>query len=347
MTAGIIIERPGLLSTLQDRGRRGLRHLGIPWSGCLNPTWQQLGNTLAGNEADHCVIECFEGGLQFQVGQAPVRMAVMASPSLRMSVDSETASFPVLPCRSYTLTPGSKVSLISTGAFRHAIVSLTGLQIEQQLGSTSTYSKANLGGLNGKVLQAGDVLPTATQLSGSEYQCIDPLSSAYANTVLRVVLGPQQENFSTRGIETFLNSEFEMGADADRMGVRLTGPAIEHRDEAAKNPVSDAIVPGSIQVPGNGQPIVLLNDAHTAGGYPKIATVLSIDLPLLALQRAGTCFSFESLSIDEAIDAVRDQRQLVEQALSSIKPLTDTAITTEILFANNLIDGVTAGHENP
>ncbi|MGQ7844919.1 biotin-dependent carboxyltransferase family protein [Granulosicoccus sp. 3-233] len=341
--ATITIESAGLLSTLQDRGRFGLRHLGVPWSGSLVPAWQQLANALVGNSPDDCILESFEGGLRLSTGDSAVRMAVMAAPDMKMLQRHGDSQSTIQPCRSYTLAPETTIILHSTGSFRHVVMAFSGLITSEQLGSASTYVKAGLGGLHGNALTAGDQLTVSVATPRLESECRDPLLEDYRSSRLRVVPGPQNDHFSADGIKTFLNSEFQLSSEVDRMGARLTGPALEHASTAARDIVSDAIVPGSIQVPGNGQPIVLLNDAHTAGGYPKIATVISIDLPLLGLQRPGSALHFEAVTVSAAIDAVRSQAATLQKAIDSIAPIRDVSLDTATLLAHNLIDGVTDG----
>ena len=343
MTSSLTIARAGLFSTLQDNGRTGLRHLGIPWSGCLVPAWQKLANTLVGNTADNCAIECWEGGLQLKVGDHPIRFAIVADAGSDISIESAARKSSLSTMRSYIAQAGDIISVNSTGEWRHAIIAIASLNVKPQLGSASTYSRANLGGLDGSALQQGNTIRIDHTLEGPEYECIDPLVSAYRQTDIRVVLGPQDDHFSADGLNNLLTGEYVLGSDADRMGVRLSGPPVSHRDDGAKNIVSDAIVPGSIQVPGNGQPIVLLSDAHTAGGYPKVATVISIDLPLLGLHRAGTRLTFREISIDEAIHAARHQHVLIQKAIAGKKIVREITFTTDSLLSNNLIDGVTDG----
>ena len=344
----LAIDKAGLLSTIQDSGRRGMRHLGIPWSGTLVPVWQKMANVLVGNELDHSVIECFEGGLEFTVCDAPIRLAILADSQAKMSIGNEDGTEVLQPYRSYTVMPGKRVVLSSTGNARLAIIAIAGLRIPRQLGSTSTYAKANLGGLSGGPLKAGDVLEIEADNADADPDKQSNMNRLpdYQSPELRVVLGPQDTNFSKAGIHTFLTNDYTLSVDVDRMGARLEGPAIEHRDENARDPVSDAIVPGSIQVPGSGLPIVLLSDAHTAGGYPKIATVISIDLPLLGLQRPGSVFRFKALSIDEAIDVTRKQHRSVKQAIADVRPVVEQTISTELLLKLNLIGGVVDGKDS-
>lgn len=340
----IKILRAGLLSTIQDKGRFTLRHLGIPWSGCLVPVWQKIANALTHNPLDNSVIEVWEGGLEITVAEEGVKFAICAHDSVDATLSDGDQTIKLQPYRSYRTTAQSTILLKNTGEYRHAVLSFSGLSITPQLGSTSTYAKANLGGLNGTALQQGDEISVNKSDSSVDHQCVNPLSDSFDDSEIKVVLGPQENHFSQEGIDNLLSGDFVLGTDADRMGVRLSGPTVHHLDAAAKDIVSDAIVPGSIQVPGTGQPIVLLSDAHTAGGYPKIATVLSIDQPKLGLRRAGTCFNFKALSIDEAIDAVRAQDKQIANAIESITPVINTTLSTEALLRINLIDGVTDGN---
>ncbi len=349
ITTELRIVSAGLLSTIQDTGRFGLRHLGIPWAGALCPAWQAIANALVGNDSTHPIIECFEGGLQIQAIDHEITVAVVGSPSAVIKVGSKAHGETCKPNRSLTIAPGDSLALSSTGDSRHAVLAIANVDIPEHLGSASTYAKASLGGLNGSVLQAGDTVCIQHHSldSGNKWihkQCQLPEELLYQRDELRVIAGPQFDHFSGDGIDTFLSACFELSAEADRMGVRLDGPVITHLNASSKDIVSDAIVPGSIQIPGTGLPIVLLNDAHTAGGYPKIATVISIDLPVLGVRRAGSQIRFKRIDIDQAIAARTHQQQLLERAIESISPCIVLDISLDSLFSNNLIDGVTDGH---
>ncbi len=340
----------GLLSTIQDSGRFGFRHLGIPWAGTLCPAWRIIGNSLVGNDSGCAVIECFEGGLQLQAGDTAVRVAVIGSPSAHIKLGNQIDQVSCKANRSLTIAPGASLYLSSTGSLRHAIIAIANIDIPEHLGSTSTYAKASLGGLDGSALQAGDNLRLGERSQNSidsEPHTYCELSEEllYQSNVLRAIPGPQFDHFSSKGVDTFMSSSYELSTEADRMGVRLSGPVVAHRDASAKDIVSDAIVPGSVQVPGTGLPIVLLNDAHTAGGYPKIATVISTDLPILGARRAGAHLRFKLVDIDEAIAARVHQRNLIDRAVASIAPCIVSEISLSTLFENNLIDGVTNGHD--
>ena len=342
------IVKAGLYSTIQDRGRFGLRHVGIPWSGVLCPAWQAIANALVGNPANAPVIECFEGGLELQSVGEPVCIAVVGDHEAVVKTSLNGGVTLTEPNRTLTLAAGESLLLTSSGRARQAIVAISGICVKEHLGSTSTYAKASLGGLNGSILQAGNEISVdMTSVAGAETstyrRCHLPDELYYQAREIRAISGPQYDNFSSSGQRTFSSSEFVLSTDVDRMGARFNGAAIEHRDASSKDIVSDAIVPGSIQIPGSGLPIVLLNDAQTAGGYPKIATVISADLPLAGLQRAGATFRFTLVSIDEAIAAKRHTLQCVAQTINSFSPCTRERLDSVTLLQTNLIDGVTDG----
>ncbi|MFK7993584.1 MAG: biotin-dependent carboxyltransferase family protein [Granulosicoccus sp.] len=342
------VVRAGLFSSIQDSGRFGLRHLGIPWAGVLSPAWQRIANSLVGNPADHPVIECFEGGLQLQACGQAVHLSIVGCDAAIIKSGFGGTESVSRPNRTITLAAGDNLFINSTGTSRHVLIAVAGIAIEDHLGSASTYAKASLGGLNGNTLQSGDVIRIRHSESYSsdrytEQQCHLPKPLQYQASELRALPGPQFDHFSKAGIESFLASDYELGSETDRMGVRLHGAEIEHRDSSAKDIVSDAILPGSIQVPGAGQPIVMLNDSHTAGGYPKIATIISCDLPLLGIQRAGASFRFRLIDIDEAIMLRHQMQTFINECLSSFTPCIANELDTETLLSCNLIDGVTDG----
>ena len=160
------------------------------------------------------------------------------------------------------------------------------------------------------------------------------------------MLGPQDDAFTPEGIETFLSSAYVVSAKTDRMGCQLEGPAIAHK--SGFNIISDGIMNGSIQVPGDGRPIVLLADRQTTGGYPKIATVIAPDLPKLAHRRPGEEIRFRSISAEEAGRVAVEARDRLRRMLSQIRPAPAGAVgaSAESLMSANLISGVSAGHES-
>ena len=337
------IRAPGAFASIQDLGRRGWRRVGVPWAGALAPQWLRLANRLVGNAEHAPAIECFDGGQQFVACDGAVRLAVAGDAQLEpLSADGRR---PLAAWRSVTLAEGEALRVVHTGAGRLAVVAVFGLDGAPVLGSAATYARAALGGVDGRALQSGDRLRVAEPRPTPEQQLRQP--PALAAGPIRVVLGPQAEHFLPASIDAFLSAPFAVTAEADRMGMRLAGAALLHRDAAAREIVSDAAVPGAIQVPGNGQPIVLLADGHTAGGYPKIATVISADLARLAAHKPGESVQFAAVSVAEAEDLARAAEQSLQTALGNIAPLAgDGVIDLDALYTRNLLSGIIDGRED-
>ena len=195
------ILQPGLLSTLQDQGRLGLRHLGIPWSGVMVPPWQMLANALVGNDTNNTIIECFEGAFLGVFKQA-TRIAVAADDSATLTLVNDDKETPCQPFRSYDVSIGTKLNIKSTGDLRLAVLAIKGLKVADQLGSTATYIKAGLGGIAGRALETGDEL--AVSLATGPHLFAKELSiPGLSNGVLHAVPGPQEHHFSTHGLQVF------------------------------------------------------------------------------------------------------------------------------------------------
>lgn len=342
----LAIQQAGVLASIQDGGRRGLRRLGIPWAGVLVPPWMAIANALVGNARDHPVIECFEGGFVALVHDHDIRLAVAGDATATLTADGQKQT---IACwRSHRISAGSRLEIRTTGQWRLAIIAIEHLAIEPHQGSCATYSRAGLGGLHGSPLQVGDQLPVESPADdGSsrrpEYRCEPFAPEDDQALTLHAVPGPQQDAFPPAALDRFFSSAYQLTADCDRMGARLEGRRLDHRSRAAADIVSDAIVPGSIQVPGSGQPIVLLADAHTAGGYPKIATVISADLAWLALYRPGSHVRFSRVTVADGISRARAARSTLQDHIDAIEEANDPRLDHAALLNCNLIDGVTDG----
>ena len=333
----------GLLSTLQDCGRHGLRRFGIPWSGSTAADWLQIANALVGNATDAVALECYEGGLAFQTDDKAARIAVVGDADVRLTTAG--GSQPLCCWRSYTIPPHSEVTLRSTGRVRLALIALEKLEVAAVLGSRSTYSKAKLGGINGNELRKGDQLHAGLPTPVAEQACKAfglPFAEDGTQQAARVraVPGPQHDAFTSTAQQLFFSACYRLSSDVDRMGARFEGPVLDHLDAEHRDIVSDATLPGSVQIPGSGQPIVLLADSQTIGGYPKIATVVSVDLQQLALYRPGKKVQFTLVNADEAINIARASHQHLLRHLNSITPISEAQIDNDALFSENLIDGV-------
>jgi biotin-dependent carboxylase-like uncharacterized protein len=249
------------------------------------------------------------------------------------------------PLQSIRLRQGQ---VLRVGALSGSVVGYLavegGFDVAPVLGSQSTYTRASLGGFDGRPLRRGDGLPLRRPEAEERGERRLPSLDLVPAARVRVVLGPQDDYFSARGKRTLLESTFAVSAASDRMGMRLEGPALEHCK--SYNIVSDGIAPGSIQVPGNGLPIVLLADRQTTGGYPKIATVIAADLPALGRLAPGAKVAFEAVSIETA-EAAHRQYTVMLAALPRRVVAVRAACTIDeaALLAANLVSGVVSADD--
>ena len=342
MTATVEVVCPGALATIQDLGRAGWRRFGVPGCGALDPALLRIANLLAGNAEGAAAIEFFIAGPTLKAINEPVQLGFAGDFSLTVvRADGERTQLDAW--RSVTLWPGDTLRAGSLRSARAGVVALRGLTVPLVLGSASTYTRAQLGGQGGRALAAGDKLMAcalALKAGMVAPQWLLRRPPVADRTVIRVVLGPQADHFTVGALETFFASQYRVTSEADRMGVRLQGPALVHNGKGSEI-VSDATVPGSIQVPGNGLPIVLLADGQTAGGYPKIATVASADLPRLALAAVGVLLRFEAVTVAQAEALARQKEAALRRLLASIEPLTMAgAIDLDAIYATNLVSGM-------
>jgi len=331
---------PGPLVTVQDRGRPGWQRIGVTPAGAIDPIAFAAANALVGNAPGAAALEFTLIGGTYAVEGGPVRVAV-TGPAFPVSLDGAVLA----PLTSLTLQPGQKLRIGSAsagagGGARGYLAVLGGIDTPPVLGSRSTHVRSAIGGLEGRALRAGDLAPIGdSQASGPELR-LDPSALLSAPPRLRVVLGPQDDYFTEAGIAVFLGSDFTVSTDADRMGYRLTGPVVEHRD--GFNIVSDGVGMGAIQVPGNGQPIVLLADRQSTGGYPKIAAVISADLAFLAQKRPGDVVRFEAIEIAAAQQLARERAFHLSRLPELVMPSVVKSPSAEALLSLNLIGGVVA-----
>jgi biotin-dependent carboxylase-like uncharacterized protein len=343
MSGGLKVLAPGLHTTVQDLGRIGWQAQGVPVSGALDGFALRLGNALVGNPSETAGLEMLYSGARFEVAADAARVAVAGLGATLATAESAQ----IVPAwQSVTFSRG-QVFQINLG--REAVCAYLavegGIEVPAVLGSASTYVRASLGGFDGRVLQRGDVVRLAIGHAAGrgERRLPYPLPAA-RDQPIRIVLGPQQDCFTDDAVATLLNAEFRVSKSADRMGMRLDGPRLRHR--RGWDIVSDAIATGAIQVPGSGQPILLLADHQTTGGYPKIATVVSADLPIVGRRRPGDPLRFAAVAVEEAEQLARDQEQVLAALTASLEPVpADGGIDLDSLYAGNLISGVVSGRE--
>ncbi len=332
-TASVEIVAVGVYASVQDGGRRGFRRIGVPWSGVLCPQLMSIANALVGNPEGAPVLECVGGGLQLAARGATVRIAVAGDAVIEQESAGERRV--LAAWRSISLADGDLLRIRRMTRGRIAVVAIERLEVPRVLGSASTYARAVLGGLDGRALRSGQHLPVPPASARRELMLAEPPEPT--REPVRVIAGPQADHFTEAALAEFVAADYLVTAEADRMGVRLQGAALAH--VGAPEIVSDATVPGSIQVPGSGQPIVLLADAQTAGGYPKIGTVISADLPRLAAARPGDSlrFAWVDAAAGEALARAADAQ--TRTLLASLRPLLSDGIDESALYAANLVTG--------
>ncbi|MDD5264453.1 MAG: biotin-dependent carboxyltransferase family protein [Candidatus Bipolaricaulis sp.] len=301
---------PGLLTTLQDLGRAGYERYGVPPAGAADPYALRLGNLLLGNEEG-------EAGLE----------VTLLGPTLRFEEDCWIA---ITGADLGARWNGAEAPLWETLSFRagdrlsfgtprrgvRAYVTVAGgVDVAPVLSSRSTYLRAKLGGLDGRALKSGDrvrvrAMPSRHRRLPAEFV------PTYDSAPFHVVLGPQDERFTSEGLHTLLSSAYEVRPDSDRMGIRLEGPRIRHA--GAADIISEPVCTGAIQVPAGGEPIVLLVDRQTIGGYAKIGTVISADLPRLGQVMPGDRLTFAACSLSEAHERLREREAAVSELRKAI-----------------------------
>ena len=342
MSTGLEVITPGLMTSVQDRGRFGFQALGISVSGALDPDGFDLANALAGNVAGTGALEIRMLGPTLEVTAESVTVA-LAGTGAGIEVMSPEREM-ISACRSVTFRKGQvfRIGAIGDSAVCYLAVH-GGFDLPDVYGSQSTCMSAGFGGFHGRILEKGDCLPLRKAAAESVSQRIlrrppEPDSSP----VIRVIAGPQDDYFSAAGIETFFGTGYTVSQAVNRMGMRLEGAAVAH--EKGFNIASDGIVRGAIQVPGNGLPIILMADCQTTGGYPKIATVISTDMPKLGRMMPGADIRFEAVSVEEAEAVARDHHERKAALVDSIETFSGSVQQLEhLLMTQNLISGVTAG----
>lgn len=345
MSAALTVITPGPCTTVQDLGRFGRQGLGVPVAGALDPVSLRLANRLVGNPEGEACLEILQAGPTLQVAAESVRIA-LAGTQTALTLPGEEAA-PVPAWRSVTLERGERLqlgSLVDSGCAYLAVAG--GFALDPVLGSRSTYRRAGLGGFQGRALQGGDTLPLrhARVPEGTTDLALHPAPDLAQAAPIRVIPGPQADHFTEAGWQTFLRSDFTVSAQSDRMGLRLDGPRLAHVGDG--NIVSDGIATGAIQVPGSGQPIILLADHQTTGGYAKIATVISADLPRLGRCRAGQSLRFQAVTVEDAEPARRDLETWIATVAAALRPVGALArLDPESLYRENLITGLVSEAE--
>jgi antagonist of KipI len=312
---GFEVIQPGAFTTVQDLGRTGYQKYGVSVSGAMDRFALRAANLLAGNGEGEAALEATLIGPKLKALKA-VRVAFTGA-DLSPAVDGKPAPM----WRAVSVGEGCVVSFGAPKSGCRAYLAVSGgIDFPVVMGSRSIHTRSHLGG-DGRALAKGDVIKIKesgwrNQESGLRQIPEDLIPSYGREWRIRVILGPQDDYFTGKGLETFLGGEYEITPQADRMGYRLKGPKVEHRSGA--DILTDATPPGSIQVPGDGMPIILLADGQTTGGYSKIATVISVDQDLLAQARPGDKVRFREVTLTEAHRLLQEMERKITEIRSGL-----------------------------
>jgi len=316
---------PGIYTTIQDIGRYHYQKSGIPVNGAMDAFSCKVANILVGNSEDEA---CFE--------------ATLVGPELQFDSDMYIAVTgadisPNLNGKEIEMWVALKVSrgdILSFGTVKsgcRCYISVSGgLDVPVVMGSRSTYVRGKIGGYEGRILKAGDQINTGQKVGKCAILVKLPENfiPIYKNEItVRVIPGPQDDYFTKEGIKTFISFEYCVTNEADRMGYRLDGPKITHINGA--DIVSDGITIGSIQIPGNGLPIIMMADRQTTGGYTKIATIITPDIDHVAQLKPGDKIRFKPITIEEAYEVYR-QYILKLENISSLALLKYDVVSTKL-----------------
>jgi biotin-dependent carboxylase-like uncharacterized protein len=308
--SALLVQDPGPLTTVQDLGRPGYLRVGIPASGPIDRWAFVLANRLAGNPDGAAALECTLVGPRIEFTDD--RMVAIAGAAMGATLSGT----PAPAWQAFAVRAGDVLRLGPARSGVRAYVAVSGgIETPVALGSRSTYVRGQLGGLAGRAVRKGDRLPLGVAgTAGRPARLRAEARPDYEGEPrLRAVLGPQDDRFTAAGIEAFLTGAYEMLPQSDRMGARLRGPAIEHA--RGHDILSDGIPLGGVQVVGDGQPIVLLVDRQSTGGYTKIATVCSCDIGRLGQVKPGQRVRFSAVTVAEAHAALRAERARLDAAI--------------------------------
>lgn len=305
---------PGGYTTIQDKGRFGYQQMGVPISGALDAFAFRAANLLVGNLKNAAVMEITVMGPRLEIA-VEADMAVTGA-EIGMTLNDQ----PVEGWRSFRVKPGDILDIRQVKSGCRAYLAISGgIDVPEVMGSRSTYVGGKIGGFHGRVLQAGDVLKCGeTKRPAAVRETPADMIPAYpSEIVIRAIPGPQ-DDFFRDGLEIIFQSDFMVSTKADRMGYRLQGPKVELHKGMPKSIISEPTMPGGVQIPADEQPIILMVE-QTVGGYTKIVTVISVDLPKVAQATPGDTIRFEKVSLEAAHSLYQEQlkkMQDLEEILS-------------------------------
>jgi len=307
--SSLVVESPGLLTTVQDLGRVGFGPLGVSPSGAADPVALRLGNLLVGNEPGAAALEMTLVGGSFVFPEGAVIALTGADFGAAMNSQAVEMWTP------HAVLPGTKLTLGPTRNFARCYLTIAGgIHVTPFLGSASTHLLSGLGGFDGRALRKGDVLRLGAPERKISKRRISQvaLHSLKPRKVLRVTEGPQSEQFSAEAKQFFFHTTFQVSEESDRLGLRLEGAALTINKGGEM--ITEGVPLGAIQVTPSGQPIVLFVEQQTTGGYPKIANVIGVDLHRLGQLRPRVEIRFERASLAVARSLWIEQERLLNSS---------------------------------
>ena len=304
--SSLVVEAPGLVTTVQDLGRTGFGVIGVSPSGAADPVSLQIGNRLVGNAVGAAALEMTLAGGTFLFPEGGV--ICLAGANFGAQLDGKELA----PWKAHAVLPGKRVTLGTTRDFARCYLCVAGgIVVEDFLGSASTHLLSGLGGWKGRALRKGDVLPLGevTKMIRQRKMAAGVLEALRPRKNLRLTRGPQVDWFSVEMQSRLFSEEFLVSEESNRMGLRLEGPRLEAREQ--KELISEGAPLGAIQVTPSGQAIILFVEQQTTGGYPKIANVISADLHCVGQLRPRDAIRFTEISLEEARRLWIEQQRLL------------------------------------
>ena len=304
--------QPGAYTTVQDRGRFSYQQFGVPVCGVVDSFAYRVANTLVGNFQGQAVLEATIFGPTLKV----LNQGLIAVTGGNLTPLINNTPLPMW--KSIAMHPDDVLQFKGVKSGCRAYIAVAGgIDVPQVMGSRSTYVAGKIGGINGHPLVSGDRLNKGEGTGKAGNRVPSDLIPIYSDDIeIRVILGPQDDYFSD-AIEKFFASTFKVSTKADRMGYRLEGDSIMHREGIEKSIISEPSVPGGIQVPPDGQPIILLVE-QTVGGYTKIATAISSDIGKIGQAKPGDQIHFRQVEIDKAHQILKEDEEKIELITKSL-----------------------------
>lgn len=300
------VVKPGLFTTVQDLGRSGYLKFGVPACGAMDHFSLIAANCLVGNGSGAACLETTLIGPELRALRE-TQIAITGGNGDPKINDESVSMWHTLAIQENDLISFGKMH----SGCRAYLAVRGGIDVPSVLGSKSTYVRGGFGGLEGRQLKTGDFIEgfNVSPLA-DEYLMPRELIPRFKNHVVaHVILGPQADMFTDEGIATFLSNQYVVTYESDRMGYRLEGPLIMHKEKA--DIVSDALLPGAVQVPKSGKPIMVMRDAQTAGGYAKIAVAITSDVSMLGQAKPNDTLEFCETTLEKAHERTQEYNRLM------------------------------------